>query len=1527
MTGTVPEDCRLTGPETFQAWLVYLKGELMIEKVYGIISGTDPTPTAVTTTILVADAGGTNTTPTPVVTQPDPDKLREWHVRNDKALGLILKSISRSLQIEYGSATDAKVTHESLVSKFSKTNISSTAFSTFIELSDLRWDGTSSFEEFAGKFSTLNARLETFGQKLGEQFLALMFLKALPNEANWNVFRTAVLNSTDQLESITFSNVRSRAAAQVTNNASVAGSSSEIALQASQTCIVHGACSHTTEQCSNVKKFAAQQRSRRNGGGGGGGQSQGSTVSTPGTGSKPRSSGRTNRSKGKSKENAKAAEEREDSSDDDDDGGGGTVFAQHVYISDELKNTLRAYASLPERDRRLLQILLDSACSAHMTPNMHWLVPSSIRHLREQVKVHLGDDSVIHGTARGTMRFSLNSKKYIELHNVLYVPKLATTLISIPALAQAGLDTLFTKTSGHILHDWKSVLRASYHRGLYRLEVRPDEHDMSYALAASVQPSGSTIDINVLHRRIGHASHKRLKQMVRQGRFKGLDAVEGHFEFCEPCTLAKLKKLPFKPKSRRQTTAPFELIHTDLGGPITPQTPSGHRYWIVFIDDFTRFPWVYLLRTKDEALEKIKHFYEDVQGYFKKEMGEMRLSESFVQTMRSDGGGEYVGKRVQEYLRSKGILHETTAAHTPEQNGLAERMNQTLRDCSLAMLIDSGLPRKYWGEAMTTAAHLIARTPAAGLNGETPLEKMFGRSVDHTVMRPFGCPGYALVPKELRTGKFDEKARKCIMLGYQSGKKAYRLLDPANGKIFSSRHVVFDEQWKRNSLTTHSTALSPSITPNEPPADADWGQLLWHQRPLSTDEPQHHIKSLSSDTDDEDEKPCGRSDSQPLAPPPPAQGPVGAPDEHLENPQGPPPPPPAPAQVLRPPSQRERRPPQDTYAQKRKEHDNRLKERADRRKEESMARIQGRVHEAVGALGAEGRDLAGENQGNEEGLAILSLEDLAQEENSVYLVIENLTTGKSIPLTLAEALSGPDAPLWRGALEDEIHSFKENDVYDVVRIPKGVVPITSKPVLTHKLNEKGEIERYKVRIVARGFRQIKGVNFHETFSPVANLESIRIICSLAARFDLELDQMDVKTAYLNGVLDEEIYLSPPDGVDIEPGHCWKLKRSLYGLKQSGRTWNKTFDKALLEMGFQRLDAETCLYVYRDGKNVCFVVVYVDDLLLAASTRKFMDGIKERLQGRFKMKDLGEAKYILGIHIRRDRGKKEIYLSQENYIRSVLERTGMSDCKPSKTPLPANLKVTSVDPVDDTTLHTTNIDGVEVSYLSIVGSLMYAMLATRPDLAFAVGLLGRFSSAPKACHWALAKRCLRYLQHTRTMELKYDGKGQSVDVTFIGYVDAAWSDDVETSRSTGGYVFISSQGAVGWSSKRQPMVALSSTEAEYISMCYAGQHLAWLRTFFEDVGYPQKRPIELFNDNQGAIALSKDPQYRARTKHIQRKYHYVRDDLIRNQQAVVKYIPTGDMVADIMTKPLGLELHWKFVRAMGLQMDSSGSVMN
>ena len=251
-----------------------------------------------------------------------------------------------------------------------------------------------------------------------------------------------------------------------------------------------------------------------------------------------------------------------------------------------------------------------------------------------------------------------------------------------------------------------------------------------------------------------------------------------------------------------------------------------------------------------------------------------------------------------------------------------------------------------------------------------------------------------------------------------------------------------------------------------------------------------------------------------------------------------------------------------------------------------------------------------------------------------------------------------------------------------------------------------------------------------------------------------------------------------------------------------------------------------------------------------------------------MRDLEEAKFILRIEIKRDQKLQTISLSQSQYSQTILECTGMSTCKPVWTPMVHNLQLSASDLEDNWIIPEMVIDGKQVSYLTVIGSLMYLMLGTCPDIAYVVGALSRFSAKPSHMHWEAAKHVLRYIQATKNMELHFNGTELSTDMDFHGYSDAGWSQDPDNSRSTSGFVFISNCGAISWSSKQQSMVALSTRESEYIGLSNAGQHLAWLRAFFDEVGHTQKAPTELFCDNQEATILCCDPQFQARTKHIQ-----------------------------------------------------------
>ena len=424
--------------------------------------------------------------------------------------------------------------------------------------------------------------------------------------------------------------------------------------------------------------------------------------------------------------------------------------------------------------------------------------------------------------------------------------------------------------------------------------------------------------------------------------------------------------------------------------------------------------------------------------------------------------------------------------------------------------------------------------------------------------------------------------------------------------------------------------------------------------------------------------------------------------------------------------------------------------------------------------------------------------------------------------------------------------------------------------------------------------------------------SLRAILAFVAKQDLELVQMDVKTAFLHGELEEEIYMDQAEGFRSkgQEAKVCRLKHSIYGLKQSSRQWYLRFHRAVLGYGFVMIEQDHCVYLKQSKSGFLILTLYVVDILMASNDKRLVSETKAWLSSQFDMKDMGDAAYVLGVKILRDRSRRTLGLSQETYIKKVLERFNMANAKPIDTPVIKNHGLSKNDcpktPADRAKM-------AKVPYASAIGSLMYAMVCTRPDLAYAVGLLSWFQSDPGQSHWNAVKRVLRYLVGTADYTLCYGGS----NVLLQGYTDADWAGDLDERKSTSAYVFLLNGGAISWRSKKQGMIALSTMEAEYIAAAAAVQEAVWLRCLLMslEVIPDADDPVKLLSDSMSAIDYSKDSKFHARTKHIEIKYHFVRN---KKDEVLLSYIPTGEMIADPLTKPLVIDLFRKHVKSMGLR---------
>ncbi|GJU46176.1 putative RNA-directed DNA polymerase [Tanacetum coccineum] len=449
-------------------------------------------------------------------------------------------------------------------------------------------------------------------------------------------------------------------------------------------------------------------------------------------------------------------------------------------------------------------------------------------------------------------------------------------------------------------------------------------------------------------------------------------------------------------------------------------------------------------------------------------------------------------------------------------------------------------------------------------------------------------------------------------------------------------------------------------------------------------------------------------------------------------------------------------------------------------------------------------------------------------------------------------------------------------------------------IFKKKTDMDGKVHTYKARLVAKGYTQTHGIDYEETFSPVAKIKSIRIMLAIAGFHDYEIWQMDVKTAFLNGKLTKDVFMAQLEGFENAkyPKRVCKLQKAIYGLKQASRSWNLCFHEKVKQFGFSRREDESCIYINVSGSVVVFLVLYVDDILLIGNDIPTLQSVKGWLGKCFAMKDMGDATYILGIKIYRDRSKRLIGLSQDTYLDKILKRFIMGNYKKRSLPLHHGIKISNdLCPVTDKELDKMS----RVPYASAVGSIMYAMTCIRPDVSFALSM---------------------YLRNTKDRFLVYGGEKELI---VTGYCDAGWQTYKDDSRSQSGWVFLLNRGAVTWRSSKQNTVADSTCESEYIAASEASKEAIWMKNFIGDLGVVPtvQDPIEIFCDNESAVALTKEPKDHGKSKHIDRKYHFVRSKVAEGH-VIVKDIRSEDNLADPFTKALAKSKHDEHAKSIGLK---------
>lgn len=1137
--------------------------------------------------------------------------------------------------------------------------------------------------------------------------------------------------------------------------------------------------------------------------------------------------------------------------------------------------------------------VLDCGASSHYCKDPTFFSHLSL--LPHPMPIRLGNNAIVHATHSGPIHLQISSSPVsIKLRKAYFVPDLKVNLFSIGQASTEGIDSTFS--AGRL-----TLTDASTNQPIVSVD-----QGINKLFSINAGPSCEECHMSAFeewHQRMGHVNSKYLEVMSKRGDIEGMPSNlrKPPGFFCVSCVIGKSRAKPH-PVNYDRAQIPLELVKGDLQGPFPVQSLGTHfSYTFNLYDQASGKRWMMGLRHKSDASRLFGCWKRLVEN----------SSKWKLRTLLTDPGGEFVAQSLQDQCDNEGVQHLFTNVRSPEQNGGVERTNQTYVNDVLTFLDAAKLPRSLWFEAYQHAVDIRNITPSAGIDLDIPEKRFFpDKKISVAQCQPFGATGYVHIDK--RKDKLCPKAKALRFVGFARDQPGFRMYNEEKRMIEVHRDVTWapidaGKEKAANEQQVEDTGQEGTgegvekemqdvdLTAGDP-SFSSCGSMLpiiqtneAHQRPIGNIQeiaPAENgtIPTLEGEQEQQDlgeqERQSAIHDEQPIA---------NVEGELVGRKQ---------AAILAPQRQQLARTVKKAWIPAV------AHSRIPRGKATPPSPATSTLHvksklQQVHFSSTNSNSCYTSDLNIADELSSTSDDDLQQ----TWACMVSEAGSTVVPQNHWEALKSEDHDKWREAMEKEVTSLLTNFTWTTEELPSGANLVDNRWVFALKVNAQGEVVRYKARLVAKGFSQRQGIDFTDVFAPNIRSASMRTIFAIAAQMEVNIHSLDVTTAFLHSPLKEEVYMRQPKGFE-EPGSehlVCRLTKSLYGLKQASREWNKLLSSFLVSIGFTQCISDYCVFVKRTDNAFVIIGTHTDDMAIVGHDH-LIEQTKQDITARFPCTDNGIMTQHLGMEV--DVKIGQISISQRRYLERIVKDAGLTDCRPVYTPLPCNIKLHKRQEGEEPYLG---------DYRKLTGELQHAARWTRLDIAFPTSLVAQFNDDPSMAHYQAVMHIYRYLSTTVSKGIVYR---KSASFTPIIYSDSNYNEDQDDRKSTGGFVNVLAGGATAWKSTKMKDNVLSSTESEYVQMSVTATEAKACRSLMEELGFGINGPSPFKADNKPAIDLTYNPVHHERTKHIDNRFHFIRDYQAKGI-INVEYCPTGDMVADIMTKPVNRGLLEKHCMASGM----------